>query len=205
MPAWTAPKPRTDLQGLRILSDGGPHGTAHVSVGGLQGAVTREADPNPHRRGPWARDMFTWTCEYASGATYSAADALQALLIEALRVSPEPDPVELLPRTRVALDVLNGDPKATIRMLREVLLARTGIRWSARRNGHTVTISSMPKRRIDGRMRVADAAMLAVLCGRTKVLNRATGVQVDCRTQATPMAYMLAGHPLPPVRLVAAS
>ena len=113
------------------------------------------------------RQLLAWSYGPTAGQARRPDLALQSILVQAIR-SRMPAPLELSEFELHRIHALAADQAVLV--FRDLLLRRTGIAWSVRvgsgRHRSRITISTMPKDRIGGRMSARHAALLAALLDR---------------------------------------
>jgi len=118
------------------------------------------------------RQLLAWSYGPTAGQARRPELALQAILVQAIR-SRMPAPLELCEFDRHRLQSLTVDVDQAVLVFRDLLLRRTGFSWSVRvgsgKHRQRITISTMPRDRIDGRMSARHAALLAALLDRDTV------------------------------------
>lgn len=169
-----------DLQMLSRLRASGARleRVLEMKVAGVKASVGPTPEPDLHRE--FGRQRIRWSYGSESGSATRIDIAIQIIVVKAIRaLMPEPvqlDDLELRRMTDVITDV-----QRTVAMLRDLLLRRTGEEWSVRvgkgKRKLSITVASMPSTRVDGEMRLGDAALLAALSGRALV-NPASGITI---------------------------
>ena len=149
------------------------------------------------------RQLLAWTIGPNVGQARRPDLALQSILVQAIR-SRMPAPLELseFERHRIQSHALDVDQ--AVLLFRDLLLRRTGIAWSVRvgsgKHRQRITISTMPRDRVDGRMSARHAALLAALLGRDVVNPAGLSIPNSARDRMQ-LAADLAGVELARERL----
>lgn len=151
------------------------------------------------------RPLLAWTVGSAVGQARRPALALQAILVQAIRLRM-PAALELSEFERHRIQSLSVDVDKAVAVYRDLLLRRTGIAWSVRvgngKHRQRITISTMPKDRIGGRMTARHAALLAAMLDRDSINPSGLSIPNSARDRVQ-LAADLAGVELAGERLAA--
>ena len=151
------------------------------------------------------RQLLAWSYGPTAGQARRPDLALQSILVQAIR-SRMPAPLELSEFELHRIHALAADVDQAVLVFRDLLLRRTGIAWSVRvgsgRHRSRITISTMPKDRIGGRMSARHAALLAALLGRDTINPAGLSIPNSARDRVQ-LAADLAGVELADERLAA--
>jgi len=151
------------------------------------------------------RQLLSWSYGSTAGQARRPDLALQSILVQAIR-SRMPAPLELSEFELHRIHALAADVDQAVLVFRDLLLRRTGIAWSVRvgsgRHRSRITISTMPKDRIGGRMSARHAALLAALLGRDTINPAGLSIPNSARDRVQ-LAADLAGVELADERLAA--
>jgi hypothetical protein len=152
-----------------------------------------------------SRPLLAWTIGSAVGQARRPDLALQSILVQAIR-SRMPAPLELCEFDRHRLPTLTVDVDQAVLVYRDLLLRRTGFAWSVRvgngKHRQRITISTMPKDRIGGRMTARHAALLAAMLDRDTINPSGLSIPNSARDRVQ-LAGDLAGVELAGERLAA--
>jgi hypothetical protein len=149
------------------------------------------------------RQLLAWSYGSTAGNARRPDLALQAIIAQAIR-SRMPVPLELseFERHRIQSHALDVDQAVLV--FRDLLLRRTGFAWSVRvgngKHRQRITISTMPRDRVDSRMTARHAALLAAMLGRDVINPAGLSVPNSARDRVQ-LAADLAGVELAGERL----
>lgn len=152
-----------------------------------------------------SRQLLAWSYLFSTGQARRPDLALQAILVQAIR-SRMPAKLEVseFERHRIQSHALDVDQAVLV--FRDLLLRRTGFAWSVRvgngKHRQRITISTMPRDRIGGRMSARHAALLAAMLGRDTVNPAGLSIPNSARDRVQ-LAADLAGVELTGERQVA--
>ena len=149
------------------------------------------------------RQLLSWSYGSTAGQARRPDLALQAILVQAIR-SRMPAPLELTEFERHRIQALTVTADQAVVVFRSLLLRRTGMTWSVRvgsgKHRLRITISTMPRDRIGGRMPTRHAALLAALLGRDTINPAGLSIPNSARDRVQ-LAADLAGVELAGDRL----
>ena len=149
------------------------------------------------------RQLLAWSYGPTAGNARRPDLALQSILVQAIR-SRMPAPLELSEFERHRIQSLAADVDQAVLVIRDLLLRRTGVAWSVRvgsgKHRQRITISTMPRDRIGGRMSARHAALLAALLDRDTINPAGLSVPNSSRDRVQ-LAADLAGVELAGERL----
>ena len=163
-----------DLRRAVVLRPDAVH-TLEAIEAGAAGAVSlracgRDARVEASEPDSFRRVRASWSVGTESGEAGRLDLALQALLVSAVRQAGlGPEAVEIDSARALEIRAALGSVDASADVLRSLIVAQTGRRWSVRvgrgRRRDVIDIAALPSRLVAGRMRIDDAATLAVLAG----------------------------------------